>query len=84
MDITYIPATDLKRKAAEILNTVYYEKKIAVVERFGKALVKIIPYEEEKISKKNKRNLLDKYFGALPDFPEAKNNRFFRKKNLVL
>ena len=84
MNITRISATDLKRKAAEILNTVYYEKKVAIVERFGKALVKIIPYDEKKETDKDKDSMLEKYFGILPGLPDVKKMRFFRKKSLVL
>lgn len=84
MDITRISATDLKRRAAEILNTVYYEKKIAIVERFGRALVKIVPLDELKNSKKDKGKILDKYFGVLPDLSDVKKTRFFRKRVLTL
>lgn len=84
MDTTRISATDLKRRAAEILNIVYYEKKIAIVERFGKALVKIVPYEETKESTSHTDSILDKYFGILPEFPNVKKKRFFRKKSLKL
>lgn len=84
MDITYISATDLKRKAAEVLNMVYYKKRIAVVERFGKALVKISPVEDEKVEPKDIKTVLNRYFGAASGFPDVKKERKFRKKNVIL
>jgi len=84
MNTTYISATDLKRKTAEILNMIYYEKKIAVVERFGKTLVKMIPCENKKGKKEEISLVLDRYFGSLPDFPRVNKERKFRNKSLTL
>lgn len=63
MNTTTVNATDLKKNISEILNMVYYEKRVAIVERHGKPLVKIVPIIKEAH--------LDDYFGALPDFPKV-------------
>lgn len=84
MNITYIDATTLKNNVAEILNSVYYEKKVAVVKKYGKKIAKIIPYPEENEAKKNTSSLLDKYYGALLDFPDVTSFRKSRKKSIAL
>lgn len=84
MNITYIDATELKNNVAEVLNSVYYEKKTAIVKRYGKTIAKIIPYKTEKKDKKNLSSLLNKYYGALPDFPDVVSMRRSRKKSLML
>lgn len=84
MNITYIDATVLKNNVSEILNSVYYEKKIAIVKRYGKTIAKIIPYSADDKTKKNISLLLDKYYGALPDFPDVTSLRISRKKSVTL
>lgn len=84
MDTKYISATELKRKTAEIINMVYYEKKVAVIERFGKSLIKMTAIENTKEKKEGISVILDRYFGVLPDFPKVRKDRKFRKKNLAL
>lgn len=74
----HISATDLKNKTAEILNAVHFHKNTALVERYGKILVKIVPAKEE--DKTSKTENLAKYFGSLPDFPDVKKLRKFRRK----
>ena len=78
----HISATDLKNKTAEILNAVHFHKNTAIVERYGKILVKIVPAKEEE--KPFKTENLAKYFGILPDFPEVKNLRKFHRKTPAL
>lgn len=84
MNTTYISATELKRNVAEVLNSVYYKKNTTIIERFGKAIAKIVPVEEKKEGKKTITKILDRYFGVLPNFPETKNIRYFRKRNTTL
>lgn len=83
MKITYISSTDLKRKTAEILNLVGYGEVIAIVERYGKPLVKITPVSKKE-NKMDLENKLRKYFGAIPDFPEVSKKRYFRNKKIIL
>lgn len=83
MKITYFSSTDLKRKTAEVLNLVSFGEAIAIVERYGKPLVKIVSVLEEK-KEVNLEEKLEKYFGAIPNFPEVIKMRYFRKKRLAL
>lgn len=83
MKITYISSTDLKRKTAEVLNLVGFGEAIAIVERYGKPLVKIVPASEEK-KEVNLEEKLKKYFGAIADFPEVSKKRYFRNKKIIL
>lgn len=78
--LTFISATELKSRLAEILNLVYYKREVAVVERYGRKLVKIVPCEENKI----RTRLTEDYFGALPDFPAVFKTRRFNRRNLSL
>ena len=84
MNTTYVSASELKRNAAEILNSVYYKKNTTIVERFGKAIAKIVPVEERIEGKKSVAKILNNYFGVLPNFPKTKNIRYFRKRNTSL
>lgn len=84
MNTTYIDATELKNNVSEILNSVYYEKKIAIVKRYGKTIAKIVPYSGDEKTKKNVSSLLDKYYGAIPDFPDVTSLRRSRKKSVTL
>lgn len=84
MNTTYIDATELKNNVSEILNSVYYEKKIAIVKRYGKNIVKIVPYKAEDKAKSNISILLNKYYGAIPDFPDVASLRTSRKKPITL
>ncbi|OGG03076.1 hypothetical protein A2W14_05215 [Candidatus Gottesmanbacteria bacterium RBG_16_37_8] len=84
MNITHVSASELKRNAAEILNSVYYKKNITIVEKFGKAIAKIIPIDEKENSKTNITDKLDFYFGSLPDFPKVIITRNFRQRNVSL
>jgi len=79
MNTTAVTATELKNNTADILNRVYYEKKIAIVERYGEPIARIVPVEKEK-SKKDIEAVLKRYYGIMPDFPEVTNIRYFRKR----
>ena len=79
-----VSASELKRNAARILNEVYFGRKIAIIERHGKAIAKLIPFETDNTKPKNTTSILDKYFGALPDFPNVVEQRSFRKRSIKL
>lgn len=74
---TVISATELKNKVSEVLNEVAFKGNVAIIERYGKPIAKIVPTE-------NLDKVLNKYFGALPDFPDVTKFRRSRKKKLVL
>ena len=80
MNTVYVSASELKRKAAEILNSVYYKKNITIVEKFGRPIVKIIPLDEKESSKSDITDKLKFYFGSLPDFPAVTKTRNFRRR----
>ncbi len=54
-------------------------KKTAVINRYGKTIGKIVPIEKYSVKTKNTKSVLDRYFGALPDFSDISKNRTFRK-----
>lgn len=81
MHIINISASELKNNVSNILNDVYFNKKIAVVKRYGETIAKIVPVDKEN---KDVRSVLDKYFGALPNFPDITKERNFRKRNISL
>ena len=83
MKIVRLSSTELKRNTAEILNLVAFGKVVAIIERYGEPLVKIMPV----LSSEKKPDLegkLKKYFGAIPDFPSVSKLRYFRKRSLSL
>ncbi len=81
MHIVNISASELKNNVSNILNDVYFNKKTAVIKRYGTIIAKIVPVDKEN---KDVRSILDKYFGALPDFPYISKERTFRKRNIGL
>lgn len=81
MHIVNISATTLKNNVSDILNDVYFDKKTAVIKRYGKIIAKIIPVDKEN---KDIRSILDKYFGALPDFTLVSKKRSFKKRSVEL
>jgi prevent-host-death family protein len=82
MKKTYISSTDLKNKTAEILNLVSFGGVEAIIERHGRPLAKILPFKEEE--KRNLKENLKKYFGAIADFPQVVKNRYFKRKKIHL
>ena len=79
MNNNSISASDLKNHASEILNDVYFGRKIAVIERYGRPIAKIIPIEK---SNESIAEVIDRYFGALPDFPDVTKFRRSRKRKI--
>lgn len=65
MQIISVSATKLKQYISSILNDVSYGKKVAVIERHGKPVAKIIPIENEETNH--------------TDFPDLKKKRKFKK-----
>ena len=74
MNTFTVTATDLRQNAADILNRVYYEKKIALVERAGKVIVRIHP-EIIDTPKESFLGVLNRYAGPIPDLPDVKKFR---------
>lgn len=81
MHIVNISASELKNNVSNILNDVYFNKKTAVIKRYGEIIAKIVPVDKTSI---DTRSILDKYFGALPDFPNVSKERNFRKRSIKL
>ncbi|OGG12463.1 hypothetical protein A2875_04340 [Candidatus Gottesmanbacteria bacterium RIFCSPHIGHO2_01_FULL_46_14] len=78
MNTFTVTATDLRKNAADILNRVYYEKKVALIERAGKVIVRMNPEEPSLIPS------LIRSFGAIADFPDVTKDRRSRKRLLRL
>ncbi len=76
-----ISASELKNNVSNILNDVYFNKKTAVIKRYGEVIARIVPAEKEN---KDIKTVLDKYFGVLPGFPNIAKGRTFRKRNIKL
>ncbi|RLD03120.1 MAG: hypothetical protein DRI56_13035 [Chloroflexota bacterium] len=79
-----ISATDLKKNVSQVLSEVYFHKKPTIVERYGKAIVKIVPITSKAKEKAPLKEVLNAYYGALPSFPPAAKARKFRKRSLSL
>lgn len=84
MDTISISASDLKKHISEVLNDIYFHKKVAIIERYGKPIAEIVPIEKGKRKTANIQKALDATFGILPDFPDVKKYRRSRKKKFVL
>lgn len=80
----HISSSELKRNVADILNDVYFGKKTAIIKRHGRIVAKIIPDDGKVENTKSIPSLLNKYFGILPDLPNASKERNFRKRNIKL
>ena len=78
-----VSATDLKNRAADILNKVVYTKSEAIIVRHGKPIAVISPFKKEKPDKASIKKVLDDTFGAIADFGEVtggtESNRDFFK-----
>lgn len=80
--VTTISSTELKNKVSEVINDVAFKGNVTVVERHGKALVKIVPIEEK--PKEDIKEALDRLFGSMPDFPDVTRDRKFTKRKISL
>lgn len=81
MHIVNISASELKNNVSDILNDVYFNKKTAVIKRYGEIIAKIVPVDKEN---RDIQSILDKYFGALPDFTLVSKKRNFKKRSIKL
>lgn len=78
-----VSASELKNNVADILSRVYFHGEVTMVERYGKPIAEIMPPEKSRKSR-NLDEVLDKYFGTLPDFPDVTKFRRSRRKKLTL
>lgn len=83
MSITNISATELKNNVSEIIDNVRLHRTIAIVKKYGRPMVKIIPFEEEK-NRIGEETLIAKTYGSLPDFPDVTKQRKSRKRSVGL
>lgn len=78
-------ATELKNRVSEVLNDVAFGGNVAVIERYGKPVAKVVPIKENKsLSREETRKALDVTFGSIPDFPDVTKFRRSRKKSFSL
>ena len=75
-----ISATELKNNVSDILNDVYFNGRVTVVERYGKPIAEIMPVREAVKSKEEIKRVLDETFGSIPDFPDVTKKRYFRQR----
>lgn len=78
---TVISATELKNKVSEVLNGVSFRGDVAVIERYGRPVAKIIPIDRE-LDLANLKKALDESFGSLPDFPDVTKDRRSRRRKI--
>lgn len=83
MDITHISATQLKNDTAVVLNTVFFNKTVITIEKYGKPIAQLIPVIVD-AKKQSVEAAIDDTFGALSDFPQVSAMRAFRKRSLSL
>ncbi len=81
MSIT-ISATELKNKVSDVLNDVYFNGKVTIVERYGEPIAEIVPVKKR--SRVDIEKAIEATFGILPDFPDVTKFRVSRKKKLKL
>jgi antitoxin (DNA-binding transcriptional repressor) of toxin-antitoxin stability system len=87
MNIQNISMTELKKNISEVANTVHFNKTEAIILRHGKPILKLVPYEKHESQKhmsKKTAQLLDSYFGSIPDFPDVVKERRSRKTYVKL
>ena len=80
---TVISATELKNRVSEVLNEVAFRGNIAVVERYGKPIAKIVPVPvDNNLRLERLKKALDESFGSLPDFPDVTKDRRSRRRKI--
>lgn len=80
MHKTHISATELKNRVSEVLNEVYYKGRVTVIERHGKPIAEISPVTKRPSEDAN--DVISRYFGILPDFPDVTKDRRSRKRKI--
>jgi len=78
-----IPATELKRNTAEILNIVAYGNTVAIIERHGEAIAKVVPVVGGNRTKKEWEEILEKSFGSMPIFQRWIKRDIFVSASLI-
>lgn len=78
-----ISATKLKNNISYILNEIHFKGNVALIERYGKPIAKIVPIRNgENVT--GLKKALHNFYGILPDFPDVTKSRKSRKKTLGL
>lgn len=79
-----ISATDLKNKAADVLNNVIFTGSETVILRHGKPVAKIVPVKRHvsTIRVIDIKKAIDATFGSLPDFPDVTKFRRSRRRKI--
>ena len=70
-----ISATELKNKAADVLNQVVFTKTETIIMRHGKPIAVISPLKKREPDKASIKKVLDDTFGAIPDFNDVVKER---------
>lgn len=78
-----ISATKLKNNISYILNEIHFKGNVALIERYGRPIAKIVPIKDGKTVISLKKALYESY-GILPDFPDVTKSRKSRKKIVEL
>ncbi len=82
---TTISATELKNRVSEVLNEVVFKGNVAIIERYGRPIAKVVPVEEKSLlTREEVRKALRATFGSLPDFPDVTKFRRSRRKSFSL
>ena len=77
-------ATKLKNNISYILNEIYYKEDVAIIERYGRPIAKIVPIKDEKTVVASLKKVLGNSYGILPDFPDVTKERRSRKRTTRL
>lgn len=78
-----ISATKLKNNISYILNEIYFKGDVALIERYGRPIAKIVPIKDGETVTNLKKALYD-FYGILPDFPDITKSRKSRKNTVGL
>ncbi len=82
--INTITATELKNKAAGVLNNVIFTGTETVILRHGKPVAKIVPVKMYASTTRiiDIKKAIDATFGSLPDFPDVTKFRRSRRRKI--
>jgi len=76
-------ATKLKNNISYILSEIHYKGDVAIIERYGRPIAKIVPIKDNETVTSLKK-VLDDSYGILPDFPDVTKERSSRKRTTSL
>ncbi|WKZ25457.1 MAG: type II toxin-antitoxin system prevent-host-death family antitoxin [bacterium] len=71
-------ATELKTNPSEILNLAVYGGYEVMIEKYGVEIAKVVPVKKT-IKRTDYKDILKKYAGSIPDFPDVTSFRRNRK-----